>query len=137
MEIQTFFLAERIDARPNHCFDVRRAGLSRMECAPWMEFPARFALPALLVLRRESTEGDEPFSLRFDLVDADGRPAGAPRRLLVKGVFPDGYRFFYLPMNLDFEFHGPGSYRLDVTPDEGLAGAPCQYAIDLVPRQQP
>jgi hypothetical protein len=66
---------------------VTNAALAMMECSPETPFPIRFTLPALAVLRRESDSGDAPFSLRLDLVDEDGRPAGLPRGLLARGVF--------------------------------------------------
>ncbi len=36
---------------------------------------------------------------------------------------------------IDFEFPRPGSYRRDITVDEGLAGSVFSYDIDLCLRQ--
>jgi hypothetical protein len=132
MEIQTFFLAEQI-TRTGNRHDVRRAALSRIDCNAEATFPTRFTLPALIVLRRENTSGDTPVSLRFDLVDEDGRLAGLPRGLLAEGVFPDGNRFFYLVAKIPFEFPRPGRYRLDITSDDELEGSLYPYAIDVMP----
>jgi hypothetical protein len=105
-----------------------------MTCGPETVFPTRFTLPALILLRRENTEGDAPFRLQFDLVDEDGRHAGLPRRMVAQGVFPSGKRFFYLMAKIDFEFPGLGNYSLDITADEGLVGGVYHYGIDMVPR---
>lgn len=136
MEIQTFFLAESIERQADgRRHDVKRAVLTSMSCTDEVKFPCRFTLPGLVVLRRESSSGDAPSSLRFDLIDEDGRPAGLPRRMLAKGVFPAGNRFMYLMVKIDFEFPRPGFYRLDITPDEGQTGAVYHYAIDLVRKE--
>jgi hypothetical protein len=132
MEIQTFFLAEKI-TRSGNRHDVRCAALSRISCTADAEFPTQFALPALMVLRRESTEGDVPIRLRFDLVDEDGMATGQPHGLFAEGVFPEGNRFFYLATDIPFEFPGPGRYRLDITVDDELDECIYHYAIDLLP----
>ena len=93
------------------------------------------SLPGLILLRREGTGGETPFTLRLDLVDEDGMPAGKPHRGLVTGVFPAGPRFFALMGKFDFEFPRPGSYRLDITVDEEFAGNVFSYNIDLWLRQ--
>jgi len=122
MEIQTFFLAEKITRLPDNRHDVQRAAIAFLECTPRTPFPVRFTLPGLILLRREGTGGDVPFTLRLDLVDEDGRPAGLPRRGLIEAVFPAGPRFFALMGQIDFEFPKLGSYRLDITVDEEFAG---------------
>jgi hypothetical protein len=137
MEIQTFFLAERITRVGRNRHDVQHAAISLMECTAETPFPCQFTLPALMVLRRESRTGNTPFTLRLDLVDEDGKLAGKPRRMLVKGAFPDGYWFFTLMAKIELEFPRPGTYRLDITPDEGLAGSIYHYAIDIVRRPEP
>lgn len=135
MEVQTFLLAEKIEQHGSR-HDVTNAALAMMECSPETPFPLRFSLPGLAVLRRESDSGDAPFSLRLDLVDEDGRPAGLPRGLLARGVFTAGNRLYYLVVKVDLEFPRPGVYRLDVTADEGLAGNVCHYAIEIRQRGQ-
>ena len=47
------------------------------------------------------------------------------------GVFPPGPRFYAIMGRIDFEFPRPGSYRLDITVDEELAGNVYSYNIDL------
>ena len=135
MEIQTFFLAEQITRHPDNRHDVQRAAVAFFECTPQTRFPVRFTLPGLILLRREGTGGETPFTLRLDLVDEDGMPAGKPHRGLVTGVFPAGPRFFALMGKFDFEFPRPGSYRLDITVDEEFAGNVFSYNIDLWLRQ--
>jgi hypothetical protein len=132
MEIQTFFLAENI-TRTGNRHDVRQAAVSRIDCTAEAQFPTRFTLPAMIVLRRENTSGDDPIRLRFDLVNEDGRLAGLPRGLLAEGVFPDGNRFFYLVAKIPFEFPKPGRYRLDITSDDELEESFYHYAIDVMP----
>src|ERR1700733_15252708 len=80
MEIQSFLLAERIHKKGNR-FDVENAGLANLDCTPETEFPLRFTVPPLILLRRESIEGNAPFSLRFTLVNEDGEAAGRPNHL--------------------------------------------------------
>lgn len=135
MEIQTFFLAEKITRLPDNRHDVQRAAIAFLECTPPTPLPVRFTLPGLILLRREGTGDAVPFTLRLDLVDEDGRPAGLPRRARIEGVFPAGPRFFALMGLIDFEFPRPGSYRLDLTVDEELAGNVFSYNIDLWLRQ--
>jgi hypothetical protein len=91
-------------------------------------------LPALLLLRRESSIGDTPFRLRFNLVDEDGHSAGLPHNWLTEGVFPEGKWIYRLLANITFEFPAPGNYRLDITPDEGLAGEVYHYNITITER---
>jgi hypothetical protein len=131
MEIQTFFLAESITRHPDNRHDVQRAAIAFFECTPQTPFPVRFTLPGLILLRREGTAGETPFTLALNLVDEDGRPIGLPRRGRIEGVFPPGPRFFALMGKIDFEFPKPGSYRLDLTLDDDFAGSMFSYNIDL------
>lgn len=135
MEIQTFLLAEQITRHADNRHDVQRAAVAFFECTPQTPFPVRFTLPGLILLRREGTGDETPFTLRVDLVDEDGKPAGKPRRGLITGVFPAGPRFCALMGQIDFEFPRPGNYRLDITVDEELAGNVFSYNIDLWMRQ--
>ncbi len=132
MEIQSFFLAEQITQITPGRYDVRRAVVSLMACGPETCFPYRLALPLLAVLRREQTAGELTVSLWFDLVDEDGRSAGLPRRCQTRVTFLDRRRFLYVVGNLDFEFPGPGRYRLDVS-SEDLDGGVYHYALDMMP----
>lgn len=131
MEIQAFLLAERIHKKGNR-FDVENAGLANMDCTPETEFPLRFTLPAIILLRRESIEGIAPFSLCFTLVNEDGQATGQPNHLKCRGSFPAGTWFYRLLANISFEFPAPGRYRLDITSDEGLAGDVYQYNISIM-----
>ena len=132
MEIQTFFLAEKITRLPDNRHDVQRAGIVFLECPPGTPFPQRFTFPGFILLRREGIGDEVPFTLRLDLVDEDGRAAGLPRCGRIDGVFPAGPRFYALMGNIDFEFHKPGSYRLDITVDAEFSGKLFSYNIDML-----
>lgn len=134
MEIQTFFLAEQITQVHGNRHDVRHAAAAYFEVPPDTPFPVRFTIPSLVQLRRESTFGDAPFRLRFDLVDEDGQLVGRPRHFLVNGLFPEGPRFFSIVAMIDLEFPNPGRYRLDVALDEELTEDLFSYNIDIVLR---
>jgi hypothetical protein len=79
MEIQTFFLAARIDHVDTTRYVAHHAAIVSLSSSPDTQFPVRLALPALIVLRRQSAAAAAPFTLRFNLVDEDGRAAGQPR----------------------------------------------------------
>jgi hypothetical protein len=137
MEIQTFLLGELITRAERNRFDVQNAGLHSLGFPPESSFPVQLMIPALMVLRREIASDQAPFSLQFDLVDEDGRSIGQPRRILCRGVFPAGNRFFFFPTQIKFEFPGPGRFRLDITADEGLTGGLFSYGIDVTQTQKP
>jgi len=137
MQIQTFLLATKVTRLPGNRYDAESAGLHSLAFPPESSFPVRFTLPALMVLRRETASEGAPFSLLFDLVDEDGRSIGQPRRLRAQGVFPAGPRFFYFPTQITFEFPSPGSYRLDITTDEGLTGDVYSYGIEITQPRKP
>jgi hypothetical protein len=135
MEIQTFFLAERILPGLNR-IDVQTVCMALVDSPPDATFPLRRRIPALVHLRRDSTSGEAPFSLRFDLVDEDGRAIGSPRHLLMQGVLPaEAGRFTSVHLELDFEFPAPGRYRLDVTLEEEFSGNVVSYNLDVTTRE--
>jgi len=86
-------------------------------------------LPYFMLLRRDHRAYDEKFSLRFDLVDEDGLPAGEPAGFKHTAVFPTGARFFWFYGEIKFVFPAPGDYRLDITADE--EGNPFVYAYNI------
>ena len=130
MEIQSFLLAERVFKR-GQWHDLRGAGIANFDCTPATEFPARHSLAAFILLCRESCDGEAPWTLCFTLVDEDGEPAGQPNHLVFQASFPAGKWTYRLDTTLHFEFPGPGRYRLDITPDEGLAGDVYHYNISV------
>ncbi len=136
MEIQTFLLAETITRHPDNRHDVIRAAIAYFEVPRETPFPVTFSLPALILLRRETTGGESPFTLRFDLVDEDCRPIGRPHGH-APGMFPPGPRYYSLTTVLEFEFPRPGNYRLDVTVDQGFAAHVFSYNIDLWLKETP
>lgn len=96
-----------------------------------MRFPARFSLQMLGLLRRESKSGNAPFILRFTLVDEDGRPTGLPHQTPFEAEFADGLQTYHLALRVEFEFPGPGTYRLDVVGDDGVLEDVFRYPIDI------
>jgi hypothetical protein len=111
MEIQNFFLASRIDHVETTHYVADHPVVVSLNSSPDTLFPVRHVMPALIVLRRQSAAADAPFSLCLNLVDEDGRAAGQPRQLLGQGVIPAGNRYFYLRMDVRFEFPRPGLLR--------------------------
>ena len=136
MEIQTFFLAEKITRLPDNRHDVQRVAIAFLECTPQTPFPVRFTLPGLILLRREGTGGEAPFTLRVTWSTRTAGPPGSPAVGSSRAV-PRRPALFALMGKFDFEFPKPGSYRLDITVDEGLAGNIFSYNIDLWLRQGP
>src|SRR5437868_5811940 len=137
MEIQTFFLAEQVSRLADDRDDVRRAAISHLVCGPGAVFPFLFKAASLMLLRRETTSGNTPFTLRYTLVDEDGKQTGQPSGQTYQCVFPDGQRFYKVLNLIEFIFPGLDRYRLDITLDEGLAGAVYTYDFDLVPGKVP
>jgi hypothetical protein len=130
MHIQSFLLAKKVTMTDEH-YDVEGACVASMECTPETPFPVRFTAPALILLSRENSSSDAPSTLRFDLVDADGRRVGAPRQLMCRVLFPHGKWFARTMLKIDFEIPSPGRYRLDITPDEGQTEGVYQYTITI------
>jgi hypothetical protein len=129
VEIQSFIL----------CREVIPSGVGQMLDGRWLGvrhffpidtgYPLRFAMSFFTLLRREHRAYDEQCSLRFDLVDEDGKAVGQPNGVKATGVFPIGARFFHLNGLLTFELPAPGDYRLDITADE--EGRPFVYAYNI------
>jgi hypothetical protein len=136
MQVQTFLLARKV-TMSGHDFDIAGAGVSSFDANSECVFPTRFTFPAFIMLGRESDVGDVPFTLRLNLVDEDGRNAGQPRQMLVKGMFPNGVSQAKLMAKIDFEFPKIGKYRLDLTADEGLTGEVYHYDIRILERPHP
>jgi hypothetical protein len=96
MEIQSFIL----------CKEINPSGTGDMLDGRWLgiwnffpvkeKYPVHGNIPFYILLRRDHRAYDEQCSLRFDLVDADGKPVGQPNGVKVSGVFPAGARFFHL-----------------------------------------
>jgi hypothetical protein len=132
MEIQSFILCGEITPTADgrvRMFDGRVLGIKGFFPLPGNEYPMRFAMPFFILLRRDHKAYDEQCSLRFDLVDQDGHPAGQPSGFKVNAVFPAGKKFMHFSGTINFEIPAQGDYRLDITADE--EGRPFVYAYNI------
>jgi hypothetical protein len=136
MQVQIFLLARKV-TMSGHNFDILGTGVSSFDATSECVFPTRFTFPAFIMLSRESEVGDAPFTLRLNLVDEDGRSAGKPQQMLVKGMFPNGVWQAKLMAKIDFEFPKIGNYRLDLTADEGLTGDVYHSDMRILERPDP
>lgn len=134
MEIQTFLLAasieEMIPGNP-HILNGKHIALHGFFPNPGCKFPLEAPLQFLMVLRRQNRDADEPLTLRFNLVDMDGRPVGRPRNIGIEGVFPKGMKLWKLRGMFSFMFPGPGDYRLDIIADENIIPSMYSYCIEV------
>lgn len=132
MEIQSFILCGEIAPTAGgriKMFDGRVLGIRGFFPLSGNGYPLRFTLPFFILLRRDHRAYDEQCSLRFDLVDQDGRPVGQPCGFKVNAVFPAGKRFMHFSGTINFEIPAQGDYRLDITADE--EGRPFVYAYNI------
>lgn len=136
MEIQTFLLAASINEMyPGNGNILNGTHIAADSFFPNNgQFPTEEQIPFLMVLRRQNPDADEPITIRFTLVDADGRPTGRPRDLVVEGVFPKGMKHWKWRGMIPFMFPGPGDYRLDITADENKIPSMYSYCIQVVPK---
>jgi hypothetical protein len=130
MEIQSFILCKEVtSAGVGTMFDGHLLGITSLFPTGATGYPLHGNLHFFMLLRRDHRGYDENFSLRFDLVDADGRPAGQPAGFKHTAVFPAGARFFHYYGDVSFDIPAPGDYRLDITADE--EGTPFVYAYNI------
>jgi hypothetical protein len=130
MEIQSFILCKQISkAGAGDMLDGQWLGTRNFYPLQGQSYPLKFPMPFFMLLRRENRDIDEQCSLRVDLVDVDGRPAGQPSNFKVHAVFPAGERFFQLWGDVAFEIPSQGDYRLDITADE--EGRPFLYSYNI------
>jgi len=88
-------------------------------------------MPYYVLLRREQRMSDTRFSIRFNLVNEDGKKIGQPYNFVAAGVFPNGFRFMSLEGTIEFEFPKIGDYRLDITSDENIFPTKYHYNIEV------
>jgi hypothetical protein len=86
-----------------------------------------------MLVRRASPTADDRITLRFNLIDEDGRSAGEPSAVRATGRFPPGDRTLLLAGQIRFSFPAPGDYRLDVTADEETSATLFAYDIEVGP----
>jgi hypothetical protein len=130
MEIQTFLLAMEVRQRGPGDYTAVTACVSQF-APPDGAFPFHARLPYLMLLRRPSTEVGEEISLRFTLIDEDGRRAGAPSGVKAAGAFPAGHKCLLLAGHIAFVFPSPGCYRLDITAGEDGSSHLCSYDLEI------
>jgi hypothetical protein len=130
VEIQTFLLALEVRQHGPGDYTAVTACVSRF-APPDGEFPLRVRLPYLMLLRRSSGAAEETITLRFNLIDEDGRPAGAPADVRAAGSFPAGHKTLLLAGHILFEFPAAGCYRLDVTADEEVSAQLYSYDLEI------
>ncbi|HWG42960.1 MAG TPA: hypothetical protein VN688_09255 [Gemmataceae bacterium] len=130
MEIQTFFLALEVRQRGPGDYTAVTACISQFS-PPDGEFPLQVRLPYLMLLRRSSQEQTETFTLRFDLIDEDGRLIGAPSNVQASGSFPADHKSLLLSGHIFFVFPLPGCYRLDITADEEVSAHLYSYDLEI------
>jgi hypothetical protein len=130
VEIQTFLLAMEVRQRGPGDYTAVTACVSQF--APRDGgFPFRVRLPYLMLLRRPSTEAGEAITLRFDLIDEDGRRRGSPSGVRAAGAFPAGHKCLLLAGHIAFVFPAPGCYRLDITADEDVSSRLYSYDLEI------
>jgi len=131
MEIQSLVLCKELrKGGEGNSYDSKMIGIHSF-FAKDGNYPLRFSIPFYMLLRREQRYTDETITIRFNLIDADGRNAGLPDGLAAKGIFPDGHMFMTLTGTIEFEFPAIGDYRLDVTADEEKLPSIYHYNIEV------
>ena len=130
MEIQSFILCKQIDkSGAGDMLDGKWVGLRTFFQEKGRSYPLQFTMPYYMLARRQRANTSEQFSLRVDLVDNDGKPAGRPQNFKTAGTFPAGEMFMHFYGSVGFEIPAPGDYRLDITADE--EGRPFLYSYNI------
>jgi hypothetical protein len=130
MEVQSFILCKQIShSGTGDMLDGQWIGLRTFFPAEGQSYPLHFEMPYYMLLRRQRCDINEQCSLRVDLVDDDGRPAGQPVNFKARAEFPAGEKFFHFFGTVAFEIPSPGDYRLDITADE--EGRPFLYSYNI------
>jgi hypothetical protein len=132
LEIQSFFLALEVQNHGPGSYTAVTACVSQFS-PPDGVFPLSVRLPYLMLLHRPSADAGETFTLRFNLIDEDGRPVGSPANVQARGTFPAGSKCLLLAGQILFTFPAPGEYRLDITADEEGAGHLYSYNLEIGP----
>jgi hypothetical protein len=131
MEIQSFLICETVQYNAVVMqYEARGLCLHNFFSKDGV-FPLIAPLPFFMLLRRGTRGEAEQISLRFDLVDEDGKRVGEPSNLRVTGEFPKGAMFMHQHGRIHFSLPAPGDYRLDITADEEKLGSVFQYNIEV------
>jgi hypothetical protein len=134
MEIQCFMLCAALSkVGAEAVYDAHMIGMHSFFSRDGT-FPLQFDTPYFMLLRRDTRELEQQFSLRFDLVDQDGRCVGEPNNARHNGVLPAGHRFYVLSGMMRLVFPGIGDFRIDVTADEDGLLSVFPYAVEVTER---
>jgi len=123
MEIQSFILCAGITPTAGgriKMFDGQVMGIRSFFPNPGINYPLRHPMPFFILLRREHKDYDEQCSLRFDLVDQDGKHIVPPLSGVVTIAMPDGQATE--TMNFVVNMQGlkiekPGTLSIDLAVD--------------------
>jgi len=133
MEIQTFLLAqtiEKVERGISTNYNAANIGLHNFYAKDG-KYPIEFNFPYYMLLKRVICENEEVITLRFNLVDIDGRKTGKPNDVCAEGRFPKGHKFMTVSGKIKFLFPRPGDYRLDITADENKFEGIYSYNIEI------
>lgn len=130
MEIQSFLLAREIRKSEKNEYDASMIGAHNFFPRDG-QYPLKFALPFFMLVRREHAEHEEEITLKFDLIDSDGRNTGSPNNFRARSLFPASHKFMTLTGNMEFYFPCAGDYRLDITADEEKLASVYHYNIQV------
>jgi hypothetical protein len=132
VEIQSFFLAMEVQQHGPGNYSAITACVNQFS-PPDGQFPLQTRLPYLMLLRRSNHAADETLSLKFNLIDPDGRDVGSPSNSRASVEFPAGHKFLLLAGQILFAFPAPGEYRLDITADEETSASLYSYDLEIGP----
>jgi hypothetical protein len=129
MEIQSFILCRQITQVKNE-FNALGIGLFSFFSLDGL-FPLEFKMPFHILVRRDDRSTEQFTTLRFNLIDSDGLPAGEPDGETCERTFKVGEMFMHMEGEIGFSFPKPGDYRLDITINEAVNPATYQYNIEI------
>lgn len=132
MEIQTFYLAMEIQENAPGNYTTMTSCVSHFSPGDG-RFPCQVRLPYLMLLRRARKDLAETVTLRFNLINQDGRSVGKPSNAQASGRFPAGHKFLALSGHILFAFPAPGDYRLDITANEETSSHLYSYDLEIGP----
>lgn len=130
MEIQTFYLAMEIQEDAPGNYTTITSCVCHFSPADG-RFPCQVRFPYLMLLRRASKGSEETVTLKFNLINQDGRSVGKPRNAQASGRFPAGHKFLALSGHILFSFPAPGDYRLDITANEETSSHLYCYDLEI------
>lgn len=130
MEIQTFLIAKEIQPIGNGAYNAQLIGLHNFFPIN-NQYPFEFTVPFYLLMRRENDKQEEVVTLRFNLLNSDGRYAGEPKDLYAEGIFPKNHNFMPVAGTIKFVVPAAGDYRLDIVADENKMDSLYSYNLEI------